>query len=76
MAEVEMGKVALAQRTEETAKSGRKKIEPAGLDGGVLEPVDALWTVLRGIDGGVGVKVMKFKQDFLGATFFGEPVTN
>lgn len=76
VAKVKMRKIALAQRTEDTAKSGRKKVEPAGLDSGVFEPVDALWAVLGGVNRRIRVEMMKLEEDFFGATFFGEPITD
>jgi len=71
-----MRKIALAQRTEDTAKSGGKKVEPTGLDSGVFEPVDALWAVLGGVNRRIRVEMMKLEEDFFGATFFGEPITD
>ncbi len=76
VAKVKMRKIALTQRAEDTAKSGRKKVEPAGLDSGVFEPVDALWAVLGGVNRRIRVKMMKLEEDFFGATFFGEPITD
>lgn len=71
MAEVEMREIELAQDGENAAEGGGKKIEPAGFDGGIIEPVDALLAVLGGVDGGVGIEVVEFEKNFFGAAFFG-----
>ena len=72
--EVEAGEIELTEGAEEFAESGGKNLEPAGADVGVVEPVNSLFLVLGGIDGGVGIHVMKLEEDFLGAAGGGEPV--
>lgn len=76
MAEVEMGKISLTQGAEDATESGWEEIEPAGFDRGILEPVDALWAILRGIDGGVRIEVVEFEEDFFGAALLGEPIAD
>ena len=71
MAEVEVGKIVLAQRAEDAAEGGWENVEPAGFDRGVLEPVDAFFAVLGGINGGVGIEMVEFEKDFFGTTFLG-----
>lgn len=72
--EVEAGEIELAERAEEFAEGGGKNLEPAGADVGVVEPVNSLFLVLGGVDGGVGIHVMKLEEDFFGAAGGGEPV--
>lgn len=71
MAEVEVREIELAQDGENATESDREEIEPAGFDRSVLEPVDALFAVLGGVDRSVGIEVVEFEEDFFGTTFLG-----
>ena len=59
LGEVEMAEIKLTKRAEEFAKKGRENLEPTGLDGGVIKPVDALFAILRSVDRGVWVETME-----------------
>ena len=72
--EVEAGEIELAEGAEEFTKGRGENLEPAGMDFGVVEPVNSLFAVLGGVDGGVGVHVMELEEDFFGAAGSGEPV--
>lgn len=72
--EVEAGEIELAEGAEEFAEGGGENLEPAGADVGVVEPVNSLFLVLGGVDGGVGIHVMKLEEDFFGAAGGSEPV--
>lgn len=71
---VEVTKVELAERAEEFTQGFGENLEPAGVDGGVVKPVDTLLAILRGVDGGVGIEVVKLEEDFLGTAGGSEPV--
>lgn len=74
--EVEVTEIELAEGAEEFAEGFGENLEPAGLDGGVVEPVNSLLAVLGGVDGGVGIETVELEEDFFGATRGGEPVAN
>ena len=74
--EVKMGEIELAERTEDFAEGARENLEPAGADGGVLEPGEFFGVILGGIDGSVGVETVQLQEDLLGAAGGGEPVTD
>ena len=74
--EVKMGEIELAERAEDFAEGARENLEPAGADGGVLEPGEFFGVILGGVDGGVGVETVQFQEDLLGAAGGGEPVAD
>ncbi len=74
--EIKVGKVELAQGAEDFAEAGGKKVEPAGTNVGVAKPGDLAGAVLRGVNWGGRIHVMKLEEDLFGAARSGEPVAD
>ena len=59
-AEVEVAKIALAKRAEKFAHGVGIFLERASANIGVFEPIDSLFVVFAGVDGGVWVELVEF----------------
>ena len=73
---IEVRKIKLTERAEEAAKGSWKNLEKAGMNLGVLKPVNSLLVVVRSVNRGVGIKFVESEKNTLGATDSVEPVDN
>ncbi len=73
--EIEVGKIELAERTEEFAEGGGENLEPASANIGVVKPVNSLFAVLRSVNRGGRIHTMELEENFFGTAGGGEPIT-